>query len=204
MQLGHLPLLHSRSGQSDGETAQNFYTKFELDCTRCLWNNYHSEQAQITLLDVGLIFMIMMKWSEKNVCEENKMCVRKTKYINMSNRSSHIYFLQSDYSTVICVASYHCLKNVRRPMRLWERGSNNRGCLGNFFVPVQPCQSSLGAIWSGSWVWGRSVETRPKLTAQRSGIRLIFWLELWVWQRQATANQRTEGVAENDDVDVVH
>ena len=49
--------------------ALNFDVKFELDCTRCLWNNYHSVQALITLLD--LIFMIMMKWSEKNVCEEN-------------------------------------------------------------------------------------------------------------------------------------
>ena len=104
MQWGHLPLLHSLSGQSDGKTALNFDLKFELDCTRCLWNNYHSVQAQITLLD--LIFMIMMKWSEKNVCEENKMY----KY-----RSSHIYFLQSDYSMVICVANSHCLQNVRRP-----------------------------------------------------------------------------------------
>ena len=33
-----------------------------------------------------------------------------------SNRSSHIYFLQSDYSTVICVTNSHCLQNVRRPM----------------------------------------------------------------------------------------
>ena len=34
MQSGHPPLLHSRSGQSDGETALNFDLKFELDCTR--------------------------------------------------------------------------------------------------------------------------------------------------------------------------
>ena len=41
--------------------------------------------------------------------------MRKTKYINItSNRSSHIYFLQSDYSTVICVANLHCLQNVSR------------------------------------------------------------------------------------------
>ena len=33
----------------------------------------------------------------------------------MSNRSSHIYFLQSDYSTVICVANSNCFQNVRRP-----------------------------------------------------------------------------------------
>ena len=65
MQSGNLPLLHSRSGQSDGEEALNFDLKFELDCTRCLWNNYHSVQAQITLLD--LIFMIIMKSSETNV-----------------------------------------------------------------------------------------------------------------------------------------
>ena len=63
MQSGHPPLLHSRSGQSDSETTLNFDLKFELDCTRCLWNNYHSVQAQITLLD--FIFMIMMKRSEK-------------------------------------------------------------------------------------------------------------------------------------------
>ena len=45
-----------------------------------------------------------------------KTCVRKTKYINiMSNRFSHIYFLLSDYSMVICVANSHCLQNVRRP-----------------------------------------------------------------------------------------
>ena len=30
-----------------------------------------------------------------------------------------------------------------------------------------------------------SVETRPIITAQWTSIRLIFWLELWVWQRQA-------------------
>ena len=30
------------------------------------------------------------------------------------------------------------------------------------------------------------VETRPIITAQWSGLRLTFWLELWVWQRQAT------------------
>ena len=59
--------MHSRSGQSDSETALTF----ELDCTRCLWNNYHSVQAQITLLD--LISMIVMKLSEKNLCEENKI-----------------------------------------------------------------------------------------------------------------------------------
>ena len=45
-----------------------------------------------------------------------KTCIRKTKYLNiLSNRCSHIYFLQSDYSTVICVANSHCLQNVRRP-----------------------------------------------------------------------------------------
>ena len=31
-----------------------------------------------------------------------------------------------------------------------------------------------------------SVETRPILTAQWSGLRLTFWLELWVWQRKAS------------------
>ena len=52
-----------------------------------------------------------MKWSDKNVYEENKIA-----YINiMSNRSSHIYFLQSDYSMVICVDNSHCLQNVSRP-----------------------------------------------------------------------------------------
>ena len=71
MQSGNLPLLNSRSGQSDDEEALNFYKKFELDCTRCLWNKNHSVQAQITLLDV--IFMIIMKLNEKNVCEENKI-----------------------------------------------------------------------------------------------------------------------------------
>ena len=86
--------------------ALNFDLKFALDCTRCLWNNYHSVQAQITLLD--LIFIIMMTWRKRHV--------RKTKYINItSNCSSHIYFLQSDYNTVICVANSHCLQNVRRP-----------------------------------------------------------------------------------------
>ena len=29
------------------------------------------------------------------------------------------------------------------------------------------------------------LKTRPLTTAQWSGLRLIFWLELWVWQRQA-------------------
>ena len=28
--VGHFPLLHSGSGQYDGETALNFYLKFEL------------------------------------------------------------------------------------------------------------------------------------------------------------------------------
>ena len=36
----------SHSGQSGGETALNFELKFELDCTRCLWNNYQSVQAK--------------------------------------------------------------------------------------------------------------------------------------------------------------
>ena len=69
MQSGHLLLLQSRSGQSDGEEALNSDLKFELDCARFLWNNYPSVQAQITLLDV--IFIIIMKLNEKNVYEEN-------------------------------------------------------------------------------------------------------------------------------------
>ena len=46
-------------------------------------------------------------------------------------------------------------------------------------TPFMPVSYLVTLIFPGS------VETRPIITAQWSSIRLIFWLELWVWQRQA-------------------
>ena len=48
-------------------------------------------------------------------------------------------------------------------------------CHVTYYVALIGCRS----IFPGS------VETRPIITAQWSGLRLTFWLELWVWQRQA-------------------
>ena len=60
-----------------------------------------------------------------------KTCVRKTKYINItSNRSSHIYFLQSDYCTVILLTWILFLPKKKSQIRkhwwmpesLWKLG----------------------------------------------------------------------------------
>ena len=56
-----------------------------------------------------------------------------------SNRSSHIYFLQSDYSMVICVANSHCLQKVRRPTGRSEFASRTAHSAAKFvFYKSQP------------------------------------------------------------------
>ena len=54
-------------------------------------------------------------------------------------------------------------------------------CHVTYYVALIGCRS----IQLSKEAFSGSVETRPIITAQWSSIRLIFWLELWVWQRQA-------------------
>ena len=52
-----------------------------------------------------------------------------------------------------------------------------------YYVALIGCRSIQ--LSEEAFFFPGSVETRPIITAQWSSTRLIFWLELWVWQRQA-------------------
>ena len=74
-------------------------------------------------------------------------------------------------------------RHLSRGFVIWYKLQNDTSIDAS--VPSVPSLVVGLSNWVKRHFFQGSGETRPILTAQRSDIRLIFWLELWVGQRQA-------------------